>query len=354
MSLLLDARKKAQQAQNAPEGGREPIAETEHYVTNDQVARDAGRNLFAAKSALSSGALTPSVRNLLIALAITTLVIGAGLAYLSTLGTASDVMPARPIIHPVAPPPPAAKLESADLAEPETPQLVADVSQTTHAPDTAPEQRSLSSGTTGEPQQRSTVRVERQRTETVDPLLQDAYLAYRDGRADEARRQYQAMLARDGRNIDALLGLATIAQQGGDSMMAAQYFSRALALDPRNAVANAGMSALSTDDDRNESRLKALLREQNDSAALHFGLGNLYARQSRWGEAQQAYFNAWTLEPDNAEFAYNLAVGLDHLGQGELAAQHYRRALQLDPARRAGFDHAQVARRIEGLGQVPR
>jgi Flp pilus assembly protein TadD len=82
---------------------------------------------------------------------------------------------------------------------------------------------------------------------------------------------------------------------------------------------------------------------------LHFALGNYYAEQARWGEAQQAYFNAYRLEPDNAELAFNLAVSLDRLGQKKSAAQYYQRALQLDPEHNAGFDHAKISQRIEEL-----
>lgn len=195
----------------------------------------------------------------------------------------------------------------------------------------------------------SPIRIEQRKVGTVDPLLGDAYLAYRGGKLDEAQQLYLSMLKKDMQNSDALLGLATIAQQRGESQMAAQYYARVLALDPRNALANAGMSALSADDERNESRLKTLLREQGNSATLHFALGNLYAGQSRWGEAQQAYFNAYTLEPANAEFAFNLAVSLDHLGQKKLAAQHYQRALELDQAHAAGFDHTQISQRAQEL-----
>lgn len=193
------------------------------------------------------------------------------------------------------------------------------------------------------------IQIEPQKTEPVDPLLMDAYLAYRGGKLGEARQRYLKMLEKDARNPDVLLGLAAIAQQQGENQAAAQYFGRVLALDPRNAAANAGMAALSADDDYNESRLKILLREQGNSTALHFALGNLYAGQSRWSEAQQAYFNASLLEPGNAEFAFNLAVSLDHLGQKKLAAQHYRRAMQLDPSHSAGFDHAQIAQRAQEL-----
>lgn len=193
------------------------------------------------------------------------------------------------------------------------------------------------------------VRINRQATPFVDPLTSDAYLAYRSGKLDEARQLYLSLYSKDAHSTDALLGLAAIAQQQGETQAAAQYLRKVLALDPRNATANAGMSALSADQDYSESRLKTLLREQGNSAVLHFALGNLYAGQSRWSEAQQAYFNAYLLEPGNAEFAFNLAVSLDHLGQKRPAAEHYQRAMQLDQPQSAGFDHAQITQRVQEL-----
>ena len=189
----------------------------------------------------------------------------------------------------------------------------------------------------------------------LDPLINNAYLAYRSGKLKEARQMYLEVHAKDARNTDALLGLAAIAQLQGEDRLAAQYYLRVLTLEPRNAVAHAGMSALSTDEN-SESRLKSLLREQSDSAALHFALGNIYAGQSRWGEAQSAYFNAYTLDSNNAELSYNLAVSLDHLGQNKLAVQFYQRALQLDLAgsdhpHSSTLDHAQISQRVKELAR---
>ena len=190
--------------------------------------------------------------------------------------------------------------------------------------------------------------VEQHQDDSIDPLLNNAYLAYRNGKFDEAQQLYGQALKLDTNNTDALLGLAAIAQRRGEDSLAAHYYAQVMALDPRNAVANAGMSALTTDGNR-ESRLKTLLNEQQDSSSLHFALGNYYAEQSRWGEAQQAYFNAYKVDPDNAELAFNLAVSLDRLGQKKPAAQYYQRALQLDPGDHAGFDHATISQRIKDL-----
>jgi len=357
MSLLLDARKKLQQAQAAsqedgphasdPASGHLP----EEAGANQTGARGAGQNLFAAKFPPGPG-LLPN-RNLLYALGGTLLLLAGGMIYLWQLDSANSTTPLAssppvppPRVTPAAAPEPVVA-QSAPLADPgrpdasEKPQPAAPSTKATAAPQPH-----------GNPTTRKgidPVSIEPKKTDPVNPLLADAYLAYRSGRLEEAQQLYLEMLQKDAHNPDVLLGLATIAEQRGENRAAAQYFGRVLALDPRNAAANAGMSALSADLDYSESRLKNLLREQSGSAALHFALGNLYAGQSRWGEAQQTYFNAYMLEPGNAEYAFNLAVSLDHLGQGKLAAQHYQRAMQLDPSRSAGFDHAQTSQRAQEL-----
>ncbi|HZW25256.1 MAG TPA: tetratricopeptide repeat protein [Gallionella sp.] len=348
MSLLLEARKKAQSAEASRATAAEGLQPDNQpaSATNDsrQNARDAGKNLFNAKSP-SAGYMRPNIY-LLYALGGTMLMLAAGAGYWWYLDPSAVVAPQRPVA--AAPSQPIQTVTGEPHSD-ETPEAVPAADEVAAEPALPPEPVPAEPL----PRQRPAVHVE-PRAATVDPLLQNAYLAYRSGKPEEARQLYQAMLAKDGRNTDALLGLAAIAQQNGDNLVAAQYFSRVLILDPRNAVANAGMSALNTEDDGNESRLKTLLREQGDSTALHFALGNLFAGQSRWSEAQQAYFNACTLEPENAGFAYNLAVSLDHLGQADLAARYYRRALQLDAAHGAGFDHAQISRRIEELGRQNR
>jgi len=190
----------------------------------------------------------------------------------------------------------------------------------------------------------------------VDALLLSAWQAYHDGDYDTALQHYGDVLRKDVQshklpNRDALLGMAAIAQQRSQDAIAAEYYSQVLALDPRDPDAHAGMSSLlvASGAEGAESRLKLLLEQRPEAAALHFALGNRYAHESRWGDAQQAYFNASGLEPDNARFAFNLAVSLDHLGQGKLAAQHYQRALQLDRASNASFSHAQTQARLDEL-----
>jgi tetratricopeptide (TPR) repeat protein len=89
---------------------------------------------------------------------------------------------------------------------------------------------------------------------------------------------------------------------------------------------------------------------QNPQAdAVHFALGNLYTQQSRWAEAQQSYFRAYSNAPGNADYVFNLAVSLDHLNQSKLALDYYQRALtQPGPT---NFDKSSVQTRIKELQQ---
>jgi len=357
MSLLLDARKKSQQAQSAQQG---QLAET------GKLARNAGHNLFAAKSPHPMDSDTPPSRHLLRALGGTILLLATGVVYFWPLDSASNTFPLYPVpqpapareVLPAAQPDPLKRLvpeiAAADSAGAILEHRQISPTYAAKAPGDTPQPRNIAPTHPDSHPARpnnTPISIEQQKTEPPDPLLMDAYLAYRDGQLGKARQLYLAMFDKDAGNPDVLLGLAAIAQQQGENQAAAQFFGLVLALDPRNAAAHAGMAGLNADLDYSESRLKILLREQGNSATLHFALGNLHAGQSRWGEAQQAYFNAYAREPGKAEYAFNLAVSLDHLGQKKLAVQHYRHAMQLDPSHRAGFDHAQISQRAQELAR---
>ena len=185
--------------------------------------------------------------------------------------------------------------------------------------------------------------------------LERAYDALQQGRLEEAQRGYEQVLRSDPKNIDALLGIATIAAARGQTEQAYNLYQRALESDPNNATAQAGIinTRGQSDPGQSESRLKTALSNQPDSPALYFALGNLYAQQSRWSEAQQAYFRAYAGDPDNADFLFNLAVSLDHLHQNKLAAQYYQMALKTAETNAAtrpvSFDRIQVRARIAEL-----
>lgn len=371
MSLLLDARKKSQQAQGGdgsrsgvelsleehPNAATPPSTSTSNAPSssaplsnapssNDR-ARVAGQNLFNAKSFAASPGFAGINQNLLLALGGTVLLLAAGGGYVWYVTSASN-QPAYPVVRSPAATP--IKQQAPAIAEaPQKITLVPEVVSLKPATKQPIRAARSSARKTSQPaRSASPMHIEQHQADSIDPLLNSAYLAYRGGKFDQAQQLYREALKLDERNTDALLGLAVIAQRRGADSIAAHYYAKVLELNPRDPVANAGMSALTTSDNV-ESRLKILLNEQQDSSSLHFALGNYYAAQERWGEAQQSYFNAYKLEPKNAGLAFNLAISLERLGQEKLAAQYYQSALQLDPSHSEGFDHAKISQRIEEL-----
>ena len=185
----------------------------------------------------------------------------------------------------------------------------------------------------------------------MNPLLPQAYAALQAGRLDEAQRAYSQLAAAEPASIDAALGLAAVAVRRGDTSDAIRHYLRILELDPRNALAQSGLIALlgRADPMAAESKLRQLIARE-PSAHLYFTLGNLYADQSQWSAAQQSYFQAHHLDPANPDYAYNLAVGLEHVSQRKLALGYYRRAVELAAARgRANFNLPQAQERIGKL-----
>ena len=187
----------------------------------------------------------------------------------------------------------------------------------------------------------------------LNPLLAQSYAALQAGDPEIAQRLYGQLLRTEPRNVDALLGLAAAAGQQGNGEEAARRYLQILELDPRHALAQSGLIALlgRADPLAAETKLKQLIARE-PSAYLYFTLGNLYADQSQWAAAQQAWFQAHHLEPANPDYAYNLAVGLEHVSQPRLALGFYRRAAQLAAVRgRANFDLPLVQERIGKLAQ---
>jgi tetratricopeptide (TPR) repeat protein len=190
---------------------------------------------------------------------------------------------------------------------------------------------------------------------TVDPQVEHGYQAFQKNDLAAARESYQKALAREPRNRDALLGLAAIDVRSGELEAAESRYMKLLEMDPRDGQAVAGLVSLRGrfDPVASESRLKTLIAGQPDVAQLHFSLGNQYAQQSRWTEAQAAYFRAYSIDPQNADYAFNLAVSLDQMRQRKPALEYYQRAIALATKRAASFDSAQARLRVEELSKLP-
>jgi tetratricopeptide (TPR) repeat protein len=175
----------------------------------------------------------------------------------------------------------------------------------------------------------------------VHPAVAAGYAAYLSGDFTTARAEYERALREEQANRDAMLGVAALDVRAGRYESAEALYLRLLQANPRDAQAQAaliGLRAGRSDPLATESRVKSLIAAEPGAHALNFTLGNQFANQNRWAEAQYEYFRAYTAEPENADFAYNLAVSLDHLRQPRQALTYYQRALSLAESRGASFD----------------
>jgi len=187
----------------------------------------------------------------------------------------------------------------------------------------------------------------------LNPAIARAYQAFEMGDLVAAQRNYEQVLSSEPKNIAALHGLAAISLRQGKADLAEDYYLRVLEADPKDAAALASMISLrgQVDSTQSESRLKSLLNGQPDSPFLNFALGNLYAKQNRWSEAQQAYFRAYSVDGDNPDYLFNLAISLEQLRQPKLALQYYQQALLSAEQRPAAFDKTVAANRVRALMQ---
>lgn len=320
-----------------------------------QADREAVRNAFAAKQVDAP----PSRQPLWIALGIlgvAGLGIGGYVAYqVLNIGN-NSLRPSAPspapsvAVNQGAAPAPAVPVVLPPAA-PSTAAIAPETSLFTSPPPAAA--RPARTMPTSEPESppAETIRLTRSRPEVDNNQLR-GYANIQRNELELARRDYEQALQRDPNNTDALLALAAIAQRQGRPGDAERLYQRALVANPSDPAVQAatlnGANA-GADPQNTESRLKSLLAAQPESAQLNFALGNLYARQQRWAEAQQVYFNAVAADGDNPDYLFNLAISLDHIRQGKLAAQHYRLALEAADKRPAAFEREPVRKRLSEL-----
>jgi len=166
-----------------------------------------------------------------------------------------------------------------------------------------------------------------------------------------AKERYEKIVTDFPDSRDGLLGLGAIAMYEYDRERAFAIYSRLLTIDPKNSIAKTALINLAGEAGQinRESSIKLMLHDNPESSFLYFTLGNVYASQSRWAEAQQAFFDAYRFDSTNPDYALNLAIALDRLGQIESALDYYNTALNLSAGKQVVFNEAKVLARIETI-----
>ena len=200
-----------------------------------------------------------------------------------------------------------------------------------------------------------TMRISKEpRDDTEAVLVRQGFDAFQRGDYGMAKSLYQDALRIDADNRDAHLGLAAIAIKFNDLQEAFAQYKSILSINPDDAMAMSALQSMNKNVDpvKAETAIKLLLQKEADNPYLYFNLGNIFARQERWPEAQQAFFDAFRLDDKNAAYAMNLAVSLDYMEQYAAAIRYYQSALELAPVGDASLDVGKIQQRINSLTSV--
>ncbi len=186
-----------------------------------------------------------------------------------------------------------------------------------------------------------------------DRWLADAYAAYQRGDDETALKKYNQVLQVDPLNRNALLARAAIAIQNGDVASAIADYRLLLLQNPKDSLAMSSLiSVTSISPQQSETQLKLMIREEPDSPYLNFVLANIYGAQNRWQEAQSLYFKALENNPEDPNYAYNLAISLEHISKPGVAISYYEKALVNIKKGLATFDENVVSLRLEMLRKL--
>lgn len=181
-----------------------------------------------------------------------------------------------------------------------------------------------------------------------------AYTAYQAGDWQQAKQYYQQAYNESSESVSALFGLGAVSVQLGEKQKALNYYRRILKLEPNNALAQKAILGIQSSDNANEKirdDLNRLSEANPNDAEVAFSLGNLYAKRGDWVSAQSYYFKAYQNDDSQANYALNLAVSLDQLGQYALAKRYYQDALAKVRGEQPSFDVAAIKKRLLALNQ---
>lgn len=202
------------------------------------------------------------------------------------------------------------------------------------------------------PKPSAVIKIERRTlSSSLSANLEGAYKALLVGKYDEAKISYLGILDQHPKQIDALLGLAKIFSHEKNSVEARALYETVLRADDANTIAQLGLlHTYQGESSFNKLNiLQELTKKFPESPQIAAALGHELVERSKWVEAQKAYFQAFSLAPTSAPFAYNLAVSLDQMGKYSSAINFYKKALILNEEYASTLDAVSVNTRLRQL-----
>jgi len=174
--------------------------------------------------------------------------------------------------------------------------------------------------------------------ERLNPTPESAYnlgrLSFQEGKASEAKLNYQIALQRDESFLTAAQNLAALQSGAGDTRSAIktlQNIRRHHAEDAALTVNLANMHFQSGDLDQAEE-LYHEAKSKNTRSSATLGIGNVALTRGDTSMAVAMYREAITTNPDDPDAHVNLGTVWIQQGKYEEAVEAFRKALELSPS----------------------
>ena len=193
-------------------------------------------------------------------------------------------------------------------------------------------------------------------TFAVSGVLLSAWNSWQQGDVVSAEKAYRSVLERQPDQRDALMGMLAITQLQAKTLpQARDIAARLTALYPNDKEIVEAVRVFqgnTTSESEQETQLKLLLKQDTQNAMTAYRLGIVYAEQKRWPEAQNAFFNAVSLDSTQPEYLANLAISYDQLGKVSLAISTYQQALQVASKKPSTVNTEMLTNRLQALQTV--
>lgn len=168
--------------------------------------------------------------------------------------------------------------------------------------------------------------------DSVQARIVSAQRALKLGRYASAMEMYEQLYKKAPKNKQVLMGLAVAQQESGFTDSALATYEELLRLDPKNKDATVNMLGLVKSQYPSVAfrRLKDLWEKYPQNAGVAAQLGLTSAALGNAQEAVRYLGIAASIEPNNANHFYNMAVVSDQAGAYKDAMELYQKALEVD------------------------
>ncbi len=165
-----------------------------------------------------------------------------------------------------------------------------------------------------------------------EALVVAANRALKLRRYDAARDMFDSLYAKNKRDKRILMGLAVAQQNTGRIESAIKTYEELLDIDPDNADAMVNMLGLIREQYPSVAlrRLMDLQSKYPSNAGIAAQIGVTQADLGQHNEAVRYLSRAASLDPQNAQHLFNLAIVTDRQGHGAEAISYYEQALEVD------------------------